>query len=278
MNLIQLQNEIEKIWDTKQKNKEFDEKYALSLANDIIYLLDCGKICVVEKNKKNNKDLNNEKWIVNQWIKKGILLYFLNKSRVEKNKTNIWFDKCENKFKNWTDEDFKREQIRAVNGSFVRKGSYFAKGCVIMPSFVNIGANIGQNTMIDSMTTIGSCAKIGKQCHISSNVCIGGVLEPLQAKPVIIEDNCFVGSGSQITEGIIIGEGSVIGSGVTISSGIKIINRNSGEIQQGEIPPYSVVVSGTYKTNECISIKCAVIVKTITEEIRKKTSINELLR
>ena len=272
MDVEKLKNNIEEIWLQKQEGKEFDKIYAISLANEVINLLDCGKISVVEKT------IDEKKWIVNQWVKQGILLYFLNKNNIEKNDINCWFDKCENKFKNWTEDDFIFSKIRAVNGSFVRKGAYFGSGCVIMPSFVNIGVNVGDNTMIDSMTTIGSCAKIGKRCHISSNVCIGGVLEPLQTTPVVIEDDCFIGSGSQITEGAIIGTGSVIASGVSISSGVKIINRNTGEVLNGFVPPYSVVVSGTYKSTENISISCAVIAKTITSETRKKTSINELLR
>lgn len=275
MDIEQLKKEIEAIWQKKQEGEEFNKEYAITLANEVIDLLDCGKISVVEMQKK---ERNKNTWIVNQWVKQGILLYFLNKNKLEKDDINCWFDKCENKFKNWTDEDFNVAKIRAVNGSFVRKGAYFGSGCVIMPSFVNIGANIGDDTMIDSMTTIGSCAKIGKKCHISANVCIGGVLEPIQAKPVIIEDNCFIGAGCQITEGVIVSEGSIIGSGVSISSSVKIINRETGEIFNGVIPPYSVVVPGVYKSTDNISINCAVIIKTVTQEVRQKTSINELLR
>lgn len=266
----QLKQGIEEIWNKKQNGLNFDKEYAISLADEVINLLDSGKICVVEK--------ENGSWIINQWVKQGILLSFLNENKISKDEANCWFDKCENKFKNWTENDFKTAGIRAVNGSFVRKGSFFGKGCVIMPSFVNIGTNIGDDTMIDSMTTIGSCTKIGSRCHISANVCIGGVLEPLQANPVIIEDDCFIGTGSQITEGVIIGEGSVIASGVSISSGTKIINRTTGEIFNKIIPPYSVVVPGTYKSTENIFISCSVIVKTTTQEVREKTSINELLR
>ena len=189
-----------------------------------------------------------------------------------------WFDKCENKFFGWSEKDFQESGVRAVPGCFVRKGAFLNSGCIVMPSFVNIGANIGKNTMIDSMTTIGSCAQIGANCHISANVCIGGVLEPLQANPVIIEDNCFVGAGCQITEGIIVHEGSVIATGVTLSSGVKIIDRATGKVFKNEIPPYSVVVSGSYKSENNLSINCAIIIKKITAEIRSKTSINDLLR
>ena len=270
METEKLKQEIEAIWNKKQSGKNFDRNYAISLAENVINLLDNGKMCVVEK--------QNDNWVVNQWVKQGILLSFLKDNKINRDAVNICYDKCDNKFINWDESDFKQANIRAVNGCFVRKGAYFASGCVIMPSFVNIGANVGKNTMIDSMTTIGSCAKIGEKCHISANVCIGGVLEPLQANPVIIEDNCFIGSGSQITEGVIVGEGSIIASNVSISSRVKIFNRENGNFYQGKIPPYSVVVSGTYRTTDSLSIACAIIVKTTTPEIRAKTSINDLLR
>lgn len=271
MNLQELQEKVDFFWDKKQKNEDFDKKEAIKIANEVLDLLDKGEIKVAEK--------QNEKWITNEWIKKAILLSFSqNNQEIQAFNQSTWFDKCENKFSNWSEKDFQKAGIRAVAGSFVRKGAFFEKGVVIMPSFVNIGANVGEGTMIDSMTTIGSCCQIGKHCHISANVCIGGVLEPLQATPVIIEDNCFVGAGSMITEGMIIGEGSVIASGVVLSSGVKIINRETGETLKGAIPPYSVVVAGTYKSTDDVSINCAVIIKQINENIRKKTSINDLLR
>ena len=272
MELQELKNNIETIWNKKQKNENYDKELAIKLANEVLYLLDNGTIKVAEKNDKGD-------WITNEWIKKAILLSFSQQNKkIEAFNNSNWFDKCENKFTNWTEKDFQTAGIRAVAGAFVRKGSFFEKGVVIMPSFVNIGANVGEGTMLDSMTTIGSCCQIGKHCHISANVCIGGVLEPLQANPVIIEDNCFIGAGCMITEGIIIREGSVIASGVVLSSGVKIINRDTGETLKGEIPPYSVVVAGTYKSNDNISINCAVIIKQINEEIRNKTSTNDLLR
>ena len=270
MEIEKLKQEIEAVWTKKKNGEEFDKVYAISLGNEIVELLDTGKICVVEK--------NNNNWIVNQWVKQGILLSFLKDNKLDKDGVNYWYDKCDNKFMNWSEENFRQAGIRAVNGCFVRKGAFFDTGCVIMPSFVNVGTNVGKNTMIDSMTTIGSCAKIGEKCHISANVCIGGVLEPLQANPVIIEDDCFIGTGSQITEGVIVGEGSVIASNVSISSRVKIFNRETGEMLCGKIPPYSVVVAGSYKTTENLSISCAIIVKTTSPDIRKKTSINELLR
>lgn len=271
MNIEELKKDVELIWQQKQEGN-FDKDNAIKMSNIVIDLLDNGEIRVAEK-------VDNV-WKTNEWIKKAILLSFLNNSSIIDDKNeNKWFDKCESKFKNWSENEFINAGIRAVSGAFVRKGSFFNKGVVIMPSFVNIGVNVGEKTMIDSMTTIGSCCQIGKNCHISANVCIGGVLEPLQANPVIIEDNCFIGAGSQITEGTIIGEGSIISSGVSISSGVKIINRETNEIITGKIPPYSVVVGGSYrsKENPDININCAVIIKQINEEIRKKTSINDLL-
>ena len=272
--ILELKTKIETIWNDKVAGKDFNKNNAITIANEVIDLLDSGKLAVVEKDK-------NGAWICNQWIKKAILLSFLNDNKaIDAFDGGSWLDKCRSKFESWDYETFQDAGIRAVAGSFVRKGAFFGKGCVIMPSFVNIGANVGENTMIDSMTTIGSCCHIGKNCHISANVCVGGVLEPLQANPVIIEDNCFVGAGSQITEGVIVEEGSVISSGVSISAGVKIVNRTTGEILQGRIPAYSVVVGGSYrsKENPNININCAVIIKQISEEIRKKTSINELLR
>ena len=263
---------VEDFWQKKQNGDFFDKDQALAASNEVIDLLDRGEISVVEKTA--NCELR-----INQWIKKAILLSFQGQNKeIGAFDDMKWFDKCENKFSGWREKDFKNANIRAVPGCFVRKGVFFASGCVIMPSFVNIGASVGENTMIDSMTTIGSCSYIGKNCHISANVCIGGVLEPIQANPVIIEDNCFIGSGSQITEGVVVGEGSVIASGVFISASVKIIDRDTGEIFLGKIPPYSVVVGGCYQTKNNLFINCAVITKKITPEVRKKTSINDLLR
>ena len=272
--IVELKTKIEAIWDDKIAGRDFNKSSAIAIANEVIDLLDSGKIVVVEKDE-------NDVWICNQWIKKAILLSFLNDNKaIDAFDGGSWLDKCKSKFESWDYETFQSAGIRAVAGSFVRKGAFFGQGCVIMPSFVNIGANVGENTMIDSMATIGSCCHIGKNCHISANVCIGGVLEPLQANPVIIEDNCFIGAGSQITEGVIVEEGSIIASGTIISSGVKIIDRINGNVFQGKVPAYSVVVGGSYKSKENpdININCAVIIKQISEEIRKKTSINDLLR
>lgn len=275
-----LKNKIEEFWNAKQNNRSFDKNEALKLANEVIEMLDDGEIRVAEKvDELQNSNPNSAGWKINEWIKKAILLSFTNSNSIrDAFNGNTWYDKVDGKFKNWANNDFEKSKIRAVDGCFVRKGAFFGKNCIIMPSFVNIGAYIDEGTMIDSMTTVGSCAQIGKKCHISANVCIGGVLEPLQANPVIIEDNCFIGTGCQITEGTIIGEGSVIASGTTITSGVKIINRETNEILHGKIPPYSVVVSGCYKSTNNLYINCAVIIKQIDEKIRTKTSVNELLR
>ena len=272
MNLEELKNKIETIWDKKTKQEEFNKDEAVGVAYEVIDLLDNAEIRVAQKN-------NNGEWQVNEWIKKAILLSFIkNNNDIVAFDGSYWFDKCENKFKNCNAEKFNNTGVRAVPGSFVRKGSFFEKGVVIMPSFVNVGAYVGERTMIDSMTTIGSCCQIGKKCHISANVCIGGVLEPLQSSPVIIEDNCFIGAGCVITEGIIVEEGSVIASGVVLSSGVKIINRETGEVVKGKIPQYSVVVPGTYNSINNVAINCAVIINKINADIKNKTAINELLR
>ena len=195
-----------------------------------------------------------------------------------------WWDKVDSKFKGWTPARFKKEGFRAVPGAIVRKSAYIAPGVVLMPSFVNLGASVGSGTMVDTWATVGSCAQIGKHVHLSGGVGIGGVLEPMQAGPTIIEDNCFIGARSEVVEGCIVREGSVLGMGVFIGQSTKIVDRASGKIFYGEVPPYSVVVSGTLPGNAMPgsnfgpSLYCAVIVKRVDERTRSKTSINELLR
>lgn len=258
-----LKNSIEKVW-----NNESDD---INCVNEAIELLDSGELRIAEK--------VNGKWLVNDYLKKAILLYFrFNQSRIMNGDCCQFFDKVPLKTNGWNEQDFVQAGFRAVPGSLVRKGAHVEKSVVLMPCFVNIGAYIGESTMIDSHALVGSCAQIGKNCHISDGVTIGGVLEPLQANPVIIEDNCFVGARSVITEGVIIGEGSVIGAGVILSASTKIVDRETGAISFGAIPPYSVVVSGTYQTDNCLSLSCAIIIKKVTEETRKKTSTNDLLR
>ena len=221
-------------------------------------------------------------WIVHQWLKKAVLLSF----RLFPNDlipggpgAAAWWDKAPSKFDSWTAEDFKRAGIRAVPPATVRRGSYVANDVVLMPSFVNIGAYVGTGTMVDTWASIGSCAQIGAHCHISAGTGIGGVLEPLQANPVIIEDNCFIGARSEIVEGVIVGEGSVIAMGVFITASTKIVHRDTGDITYGEVPPYSVIVPGALPSDKGgPSLYCAVIVKQVDEKTRAKTSVNELLR
>jgi 2,3,4,5-tetrahydropyridine-2-carboxylate N-succinyltransferase len=196
----------------------------------------------------------------------------------------VWWDKVDSKLKGWNAPRFKKAGFRAVPGCVVRRSAYIAPGVVLMPSFVNLGAHVDSGTMVDTWATVGSCAQIGKNCHLSGGVGIGGVLEPLQAEPVIIEDNCFIGARSEVVEGVIVREGSVLGMGVYIGVSTKIVDRETGKIYQGEVPPYSVVVSGTMPGKPLTNgepgpnLYCAVIVKRVDERTRSKTSINELLR
>jgi len=237
--------------------------------------LDSGSLRVCEK-------INNE-WQVNQWIKKAILLSFrLNDNEIIKASHATWFDKVDSKTANWTKDDHLKAGFRYVPDAVVRKSAFIAKGVVLMPSFVNLGAYDDEGTMIDTWATVGSCAQIGKNCHISGGAGIGGVLEPLQANPVIIEDNCFIGARSEVAEGVIVGEGAVLSMGVFIGASTKIVDRSTGEIHIGKVPAYSVVVPGTLQGKKegdiNPSLYCAVIVKRVDEKTRSKTSINDLLR
>ncbi len=247
---------------------------------DALALLDAGKARVAERQGDGN-------WQVNQWLKKAVLLSFrLNDMAVIPGGPGraVWWDKIDSKFKGWTPARFRKAGFRAVPSCVVRHSAYIAPGVVLMPSFVNLGAYVDQGSMVDTWATVGSCAQIGKHCHLSGGVGIGGVLEPLQAGPVIIEDNCFIGARSEVVEGAIVREGSVLGMGVFIGMSTKIVDRETGKIYQGEVPPYSVVVSGTMPGKPLPngepgpSLYCAVIVKRVDERTRSKTSINELLR
>ena len=216
--------------------------------------------------------------------KKAILLSFrLNDNEIIKASHATWFDKVESKTANWTKDDHLEAGFRYVPDAVVRKSAFIAKGVILMPSFVNLGAYVDEGTMIDTWATVGSCAQIGKNCHISGGAGIGGVLEPLQANPVIIEDNCFIGARSEVAEGVIVGEGAVLSMGVFIGASTKIVDRETGEIHMGKVPPYSVVVPGTLPSkkndnNLNPSLYCVVIVKKVDERTRSKTSINDLLR
>jgi 2,3,4,5-tetrahydropyridine-2-carboxylate N-succinyltransferase len=243
-------------------------------------LLDKGEARVAEKS-------SDGKWQVNQWLKKAVLLSFrLNDMGPIAGAAGgaNWWDKVPSKFEGWGENRFRAAGFRAVPGSVVRRSAYIAPNVVLMPSFVNLGAYVDSGTMVDTWATVGSCAQIGKNVHISGGAGIGGVLEPLQAGPVIIEDNCFVGARSEVAEGVILREGSVLSMGVFIGASTKIVDRETGEIHMGEVPPYSVVVPGALPGKPMKdgspgpSLYCAVIVKRVDERTRAKTSINELLR
>ncbi|MEC9392575.1 MAG: 2,3,4,5-tetrahydropyridine-2,6-dicarboxylate N-succinyltransferase [Pseudomonadota bacterium] len=248
----------------------------INLVEKIVQRLDDGSLRVA------NLEENN--WKVNEYAKKAILLYFRIKEMklIEGGSNNSrWWDKIDSKFSSWDENNFKNSGFRAVPGSIVRYGSFVGKGCVLMPSFINIGAYVDESTMVDTWATIGSCAQIGKNCHISGGAGIGGVLEPLQASPVIIEDNCFIGARSEVAEGVIVRNGSVISMGVFLTASTPIFDRQSGKILYGEVPEYSVIVPGSMPSKNVSSdamLSCAVIVKTVDEKTRSKTSINELLR
>ena len=242
-------------------------------------LLDRGEARVAEKGPNG--------WVVHQWLKKAVLLSFrLNPMAVIKGGPGdaVWWDKVASKFDGWGAAEFEQAGFRAVPNCIVRRSAFIGPGAVLMPSFVNLGAHIGEGTMIDTWATVGSCAQIGKNCHISGGAGIGGVLEPLQAGPVIIEDNCFIGARAEVAEGVVVGEGSVLSMGVYLGASTKIVDRATGEIHMGSVPPYSVVVAGAlpgkpFPNNEPgPSLYCAVIVKKVDEKTRAKTSVNELLR
>jgi 2,3,4,5-tetrahydropyridine-2-carboxylate N-succinyltransferase len=243
--------------------------------NSALDLLDAGKARVAERQ-------GDGQWRVNQWLKKAVLLSFrLNDMSVIAGGPGkaVWWDKVDSKFKSWNAARFRRAGFRAVPGCVVRRSAFIAPGVVLMPSFVNLGAYVDSGTMVDTWATIGSCAQIGKNCHISGGAGIGGVLEPLQAGPVIIEDNCFVGARSEVAEGVIVRTGAVLSMGVYLGASTRIVDRESGAITQGEVPPYSVVVPGTLPGKSGgPGLYCAVIVKRVDERTRSKTSINELLR
>ena len=278
MSQKELQQKIESYWENKDSLNLTDVDLR-SNVDEVLSLLDAGKIRVSEK--------KNGIWEANQWIKKAILLSFKTKdnSIFSSGTSNLrrgqytWFDKVNLKTSGWVEDEWTKRNFRSVPGAIIRHSSYIAENVVLMPSFVNLGAYIDSGSMIDTWATVGSCAQIGKNVHLSGGAGIGGVLEPLQANPVIIEDNCFIGARSEIAEGVIVEEGSVISMGVYIGASTKVINRESGEVLFGKVPPYSVVVPDSVKSEKGdINLYCAVIVKQVDEKTRSKTSINELLR
>ena len=274
MNLDKFEKIINDAFENKEKIDANSDKSIIDAIKETIELTDQGKVRVAEK--------KNGSWVVNQWIKKAILLSFkINKMEILRGPYTSWYDKVPGKSVNWKEQDWKNAGYRQVPNGVVRKGSFIAKNAVLMPCFVNLGAYVDEGTMIDTWASVGSCAQVGKNCHISGGAGIGGVLEPLQAGPVIIEDNCFVGARSEIAEGVLVEEGAVISMGVYIGASTKIVNRSTGEISYGKVPAYSVVVPGTLpnkKNPDGPSLYCVVIVKQVDEKTRSKTSINDLLR
>ena len=274
MNTKSFEKIINEAWENKSQVNSKSNKKLLKTINQTIELLDSGKIRVAEK--------KNSSWITNQWVKKAILLSFrVNEMKTSKGPYSTWFDKIEGKTQKWDKKKLIKAGFRSVPNGVVRKGAFIAKNVILMPSFVNLGAYVDEGTMIDTWASVGSCAQVGKNCHISGGAGIGGVLEPMQANPTIIEDNCFVGARSEVVEGVIVGEGSVLSMGVFIGKSTKIVNRSNGEILFGKIPPYSVVVPGSLpsKNNpDGPALYCVVIIKQVDEKTRSKTSINDLLR
>jgi len=269
-----LESEIEAAWDIRDTITHSTKGKVRDAIEETLEALDKGELRVAEKTE-------NNVWKVNQWAKKAVLLGFRIKDMEIQNggpQSSGWWDKVDSKFKNWTEKSWKEAGFRAVPNCVVRKSAYIAPGVVLMPSFVNLGAYVDEGTMVDTWATVGSCAQIGKNVHLSGGVGIGGVLEPMQAGPTIIEDNCFIGARSEVVEGCIVREGSVLGMGVYIGQSTKIVDRETGEVMYGEVPPYSVVVSGSMPSKNNVSLYCAVIVKRVDEKTRSKTGINELLR
>jgi len=276
-----LEAAIEATWEARDGISPATKGEARDAIEATLSALDSGKLRVAEK--------RGNDWHVNQWAKKAVLLSFRLTDMYEISGSNggsNWWDKVPSKWQGWTEADWRAAGFRAVPGSIVRRSAYIAKGVVLMPSFVNIGAFVDEGSMVDGWATVGSCAQIGKNVHLSGGVGIGGVLEPMQAGPTIIEDNCFIGARSEVVEGCIIREGSVLGMGVYIGKSTKIVDRATGEVMYGEVPPYSVVVAGSMPSGNAVManglpaphLYCAVIVKRVDEKTRSKTGINELLR
>ena len=270
----ELENVIETSWESRDEINEKTVCITKEAVEKTLNLLGSGNLRVAEKNASG-------KWTVNQWTKKAVLLSFrLKEMELQKGgpQNSTWWDKVDSKFKNWGETEWRQQKFRAVPNTVVRESAFIGENVVLMPSFVNLGAYVDSGTMVDTWATVGSCAQIGKNVHLSGGVGIGGVLEPMQASPTIIEDDCFIGARSEIVEGCIVRKGAVVGMGVFIGKSTKIFNRETGETTYGEIPPYSVVVSGSIPSKGGVNLYCAVIVKQVDEKTRSKTSINDLLR
>jgi 2,3,4,5-tetrahydropyridine-2-carboxylate N-succinyltransferase len=274
-----LQTVIDRAWEEREQLGAQTRGEVRQAVDASLTALDAGQARVAEK--------RDGEWVVNQWLKKAVLLSFrLNPMEAISGGPGgaHWWDKVPSKFAGWGEKEFAAAAFRAVPGTIVRRGAFVAPGAVLMPSFVNIGAYVGEGSMVDTWATVGSCAQIGSNVHISGGTGIGGVLEPLQAGPVIIEDDCFIGARSEVAEGVVVERGSVLSMGVFLGASTKIVDRASGEVHYGRVPPYSVVVSGSLPGKPLPngepgpSLYCAVIVKRVDEKTRAKTSINELLR
>src|SRR6266550_3135500 len=269
-----LQAVIERVWDERDSVGPGTKGEARQAVDAAVAALDRGEARIAEK--------DGDEWTVHQWLKKAVLLSFrLNPMEAISGGPGgaHWWDKVPSKFAGWGGKEFATAGFRSVPGAIVRRGAYIAPGAVLMPSFVNIGARVGEGAMVDTWATVGSCAQIGRNVHISGGAGIGGVLEPLQAGPVIIEDDCFVGARSEVAEGVVVERGSVLSMGVFLGASTKIVDRATGEVHYGKVPAYSVVVPGSLPGKDGgPSLACAVIVKRVDERTRSKTSINELLR
>jgi len=274
MSNAQLESAIEAAWEARDTITPATGGETREAIEATLDALDSGQLRVAEPRE-------DGKWHVNQWAKKAVLLGFRIKDMEAQSggpQGGGWWDKVDSKFKGWGDAEWTGAGFRAVPNSIVRKSAYIAPGVVLMPSFVNLGAYVDSGTMVDTWATVGSCAQIGKNVHLSGGVGIGGVLEPMQAGPTIIEDNCFIGARSEVVEGCIVREGSVLGMGVFIGQSTKIVDRETGNVTYGEVPSGSVVVAGSLPSKNGVNLYCAVIVKRVDAQTRSKTSINELLR
>jgi len=274
MSFADLESAIDAAWEARDTITPATRGPARDAVAATLAALDSGRLRVAERQPDGH-------WHVNQWAKKAVLLGFRLKDMAQQHggpQGGSWWDKVDSKFAGWGDAEWKAAGFRAVPNCVVRRSAYIAKGVVLMPSFVNLGAYVDEGTMVDTWATVGSCAQIGKNVHLSGGVGIGGVLEPMQAGPTIIEDNCFIGARSEVVEGCIVREGSVLGMGVFIGKSTKIVDRETGEVMYGEVPAGSVVVAGSMPSKNGINLYCAVIVKKVDAQTRSKTSINELLR
>jgi len=278
--LSHLEGVVEKAFEERDTISTATKGAARDAVETALDLLDRGEARVAERQADGS-------WTVNQWLKKAVLLSFrLNPMEIVKGGPGnaVWWDKVPSKFEGWGAAEFEKAGFRSVPSAIVRRSAYIAPGAILMPSFVNLGAHVGENTMVDTWATVGSCAQIGRNVHLSGGVGIGGVLEPMQAGPTIIEDNCFIGARSEVVEGCIVREGSVLGMGVFIGKSTKIVDRATGAVTYGEVPPFSVVVAGTMPGKPMGNgepgpgLYCAVIVKRVDAQTRSKTSINDLLR